>query len=425
MTKTSLYHYGLLALPLSFAGLPLYLHIPDLYATEYGLSLATIGMLLLAIRLFDAFQDPIIGILTKDLKSDKSKLGRVVIFVCFMMAIGMYFLISPQGILPTYIWFAVFMLVCTSAFSILTIIYQSIGAVWKEGYHERTQITTTREAIGLIGVTLAALLPSVLMQFYPAQEAFQIYAIIFAGLIISVALVWLRWLKTVEFESLVSAKPTKFNFFKAKSTRPLFVIWFMSQLSSAIPVVLVIFFIRDNLELEQLTGLFLLIYFLSGVMGMPLWNQVQKLWGKQKAWQIAMFLAVASFAWAYLLQSGDAVGYTFVCVFSGLALGAELAIPPSILADRISKEGAEHEATKFFGVSTFLGKFALALASGIVLPLLAYWEYSPSQSNSDAAVNSLIFSYALLPCLIKLAAAISLSFIKLEGEVNVQNKESY
>ena len=168
MTKTSLYHYGLLALPLSFAGLPLYLHIPDLYATEYGLSLATIGMLLLAIRLFDAFQDPIIGILTKDLKSDKSKLGRVVTFVCFMMAIGMYFLISPQGILPTYIWFAVFMLVCTSAFSILTIIYQSIGAVWKEGYHERTQITTTREAIGLIGVTLAALLPSVLMQFYPA-----------------------------------------------------------------------------------------------------------------------------------------------------------------------------------------------------------------------------------------------------------------
>jgi len=35
--------YGLLGLPLAFVALPLYVHLPNLYASRYGLSLATLG----------------------------------------------------------------------------------------------------------------------------------------------------------------------------------------------------------------------------------------------------------------------------------------------------------------------------------------------------------------------------------------------
>ena len=53
--------YGILALPLAFAGLPVYLHAPDFYATSYGLSLAALGSVLLGLRVVDAVQDPLIG----------------------------------------------------------------------------------------------------------------------------------------------------------------------------------------------------------------------------------------------------------------------------------------------------------------------------------------------------------------------------
>jgi Na+/melibiose symporter-like transporter len=416
MTKMSLYHYGLLALPLAFAGMPLYLHIPDLYATQFGLSLASIGGLLLGIRLFDAVQDPIIGVLTKNLNRDKNKLGKLVLCVAIIMAVSMYLLVTPNNILPTYLWFALFMVVCTTAFSVLSIIYQSVGAVWKKDYHQRTQITTTREAIGLVGVTLAAVLPAIL--------GFQMFAAVFAMLIIAITFIWLRWLKTANFESLENNSDSKLSLLKLKSARPLFIIWFLSQLSSAIPVVLVMFFIHDNLQLKDLTGLFLLLYFISGVLGMPLWRHLEKKFGKQKTWQISMFLAVAAFVWAYFLGEGDTIGYGIVCVFSGIALGAELAIPPSILADKISQSGADNNATQFFGISTFLGKFALALASGTVLPLLAYWGYSPTIANSPEAINSLVFCYTLLPCAIKLITASSLQFINLEGEKNEYYKQT-
>ena len=53
--------YGLLGLPLAFVALPLYVLLPNHYAREFGMPLATLGAVLLAARLFDAFTDPLLG----------------------------------------------------------------------------------------------------------------------------------------------------------------------------------------------------------------------------------------------------------------------------------------------------------------------------------------------------------------------------
>ena len=41
--------YGLLGLPLAFCALPLYVFMPNFYATQWGVSLAALGPLLLAL----------------------------------------------------------------------------------------------------------------------------------------------------------------------------------------------------------------------------------------------------------------------------------------------------------------------------------------------------------------------------------------
>ena len=53
--------YGLLGLPLAFVALPLYVLLPNHYAREFGMPLATLGAVLLLARLFDAFTDPLLG----------------------------------------------------------------------------------------------------------------------------------------------------------------------------------------------------------------------------------------------------------------------------------------------------------------------------------------------------------------------------
>ena len=54
-----LFQYALLAFPVAFAGLPLYIHAPDFYTRHLGLGLGSIGVILLLVRLFDATNHPI------------------------------------------------------------------------------------------------------------------------------------------------------------------------------------------------------------------------------------------------------------------------------------------------------------------------------------------------------------------------------
>ena len=53
--------YGLLGLPLAFAALPLYVVLPHHYASDLGLPLASVGALLLLVRIIDAGAEPLLG----------------------------------------------------------------------------------------------------------------------------------------------------------------------------------------------------------------------------------------------------------------------------------------------------------------------------------------------------------------------------
>jgi Na+/melibiose symporter-like transporter len=115
-----------------------------------------------------------------------------------------------------------------------------------------------------------------------------------------------------------------------------------------------------------------------------------------------MGLSIIAFAGASLLGSGDLWPFAAICVASGLALGADLALPAAIAADLGERQGRTGAC---FGVWNFVGKLNLALAAGLALPLLALLGYVPGDGDGLA---SLTFAYALLPLAFKALAALLL-----------------
>ncbi|MET3711590.1 hypothetical protein ABIC65_002299 [Sphingomonas trueperi] len=65
--------FASLAVPIAGAGLPLILFVPQLYASHYGLSLATIGLIFFLGRFWDVAADPIVGVLSD---RTRSRFGR-------------------------------------------------------------------------------------------------------------------------------------------------------------------------------------------------------------------------------------------------------------------------------------------------------------------------------------------------------------
>ena len=410
--RPQLFLYGALALPLSFAGLPLYLHAPDFYATALLQPIAVLGTVLLALRVVDAFQDPLIGALSDRYSAYRLEIvfaGTVLLLVGFAGLFNPAVSPLPDGL--TLVWFALSVFLCTTGFSIVTINYQALGGLWDVPLRDRTKVTGIREAFGLLGVLTASILPAILQARSDPAQSFSLLSILLPPVFLVGVWLFLCWYRgagpaAAKHPSTVDAAPGLIGLLRDPWARRFYGVFFVSSLASAIPAVLVLFYIRDRLEAEQSTGLFLVIYFLSGALFLPVWQRIAARTGKAKAWAISMVLAVATFLWAFTLSEGDILPFAVICILSGSALGADLAIPPAIVADRLHAAGDQPRAARYFAANAFCAKSAFALATGLSLPALGILGYQPGQPMAAGVGQSLAAVYALVPCLIKTLSAI-------------------
>lgn len=407
--------YGLIAVPLAFAGLPLYIHVPDYYVTNFGASLTSIGIVLLLLRFIDALQDPLIGAV-----SDWFSGQRISIMFWFslVLLIGFVALFNPLADINILVWLGASLFLATSAYSVLVINLTAIGGLWSPKKHEMTRISATREAFGVLGLLLAVLLPSVLTYLAPEIAVFNWIGFILGCLLLIGFVVFVSWYRNykeaLDFGTQLEP-PSSFKYYLQlqmfsalpSQTKMFLLIYSVSMLASSIPAILVIFFIRDLLNAESLTGLFLLIYFLSGAIGMPFWYKFSQAFkSKEKAWFAAMLLAVVSFIWAAFLSAGDVASFAIICAVSGFAFGADLALPPSILSGHIHKYKKQADASFLFAQLSLLAKIALAASTALVFPMLDLFEFNPGGANDPEALAALTLTYAALPCLIKMVAIV-------------------
>ena len=397
LKKTSLLSYGILAVPLAFAGLPLYIQAPEFYVTNQGIALTQMGLALLLLRCFDAIQDPLFGWIYDRLPQQQKYLRSLAMVV---MIASFYALFHPTTTLSPLLYFCLCLGLCSSAYSFLMVSYLADGARFQIASSQRSRITGTREAMMLIGVLMASSLPS-----------------LFANLLgdtwlgISCLLAVLGGLALWIYQHALHAQTLRPNPLQSSlslaamiphqtTEKKLLGTYLISAFASAIPGVLVLFYIRDQLGLYEYYGLFLLIYFLSGAMSMPLWIRLSQHYSKVTTWQWSMLLAMLTFVGASFLGQGDFIPYSLICATSGLALGADLAMPPAIVADYLAAT-PDANGGLTLGRLSFCNKWGLTLASGISLPLLSYLGYEPNHLQPEGILSPLATGYALIPCFFK------------------------
>ncbi len=191
--------------------------------------------------------------------------------------------------------------------------------------------------------------------------------------------------------------------------RRLLAVFMLNGIASAVPATLVLFFIQDRLQAPQsMEPVFLGAYFVCAALSIPPWLALVKRIGLARAWLGGMLLAIAVFGWATQLGAGHSAGFALVCALSGVALGADLALPGALLAGLIQASGQAGRAEgAYFGWWNFATKLNLALAAGLALPLLALFGYAPGVRDAQA-LDALLIAYCVLPCGLKLAAAAGL-----------------
>jgi glycoside/pentoside/hexuronide:cation symporter, GPH family len=395
--KIEVARYSLFAAPLAMAALPIYVHVPKFYA-ELGLSLATLGIVLLVLRFADAFIDPLLG------RWADTTASRF--FACALggvgLCVGMLTLLNPEwSPVSLWAWLVFSLILVYLGFSLSSIAHGAWGAELPRIPEQRTTYTATREAVGLIGVLFAAALPAVLSK--NNAEGLAKFSWVFAVvLVVALIALWrLREAKVIANDEKAIATTLRDTRFRA-----LLAVFALNGIASAIPATLLLFFVDDVLKEKAYEPYFLVSYFLAGAIAMPMWTWLARRYGKVIAWSIGMLLAVIAFIWAVSFSAGDRIPFLIVCIATGVALGADLALPPALLADTIAKANGQSRTGSYFGIWAFVTKANLALAAGLALPIVSALGYQVGKTESN--LNALTYAYTLFPCALKLCALVLL-----------------
>ena len=390
------WRYGLMGLPLAFVALPLYVLLPNHYAIHYGVPLATLGGLLLGARLFDALIDPLLGRWCDRLMARSTRAVRAwAALAAVALGLGFTLLFFPPVQSGLLLWAAACLLLTYAAFSALSILHQSWGALLGGDELQRSRVFAWREGLGLLGVMLASVAPSLLG--LPATCAL---------LFVALAAGWWAWGRSrVPMVSATTPHSTGLWLpFSNPAFRALLAVFVVNGIASAVPATLILFFVQDRLQAPAaMQPYFLGSYFLSAALAIPLWLKLVRRIGLARTWALGMLLAMAIFVFASRLGSGDTAPFLLVCALSGVALGTDLALPSALLAGTIAASGQERMEGAYFGWWNFATKLNLALAAGLALPLLDWLGYAPGARDA-AALQTLTWAYCLLPCFLKLIA---------------------
>lgn len=396
--------YALPAAPLAALYFPVYVYVAPFYAAERGVALSALGGLLIAVRLLDAVSDPAMGWFSDRLRTPWGRRKPWLGLATPLVAVSVWMLMAPPegaGFAHAALWLSAL----TLAWTVALTPYFAWGAEITGDYDGRARVAAWREGVTLAGTVLAVVLYQGAGAGGDGLRAVALFVVIGLPLAALVALSLAPeprdWSRT-----RLSGREALRALTENAPFRRLLGAYFVNGAANAFPAGLFLFFIENVLRAPE-AGWLLLVYFLCAIAGMPIWTALARRFSKHRAWGGAMLYACAVFAFVPLLGEGDVIAFAVICALTGLALGADLALPSAMQADVVDVDTASSGSQRtglFFALWSVATKAALAVAGGAALIALDLVGFEAGAENTPGALLALALLYAIAPVVLKLVA---------------------
>ena len=426
--------YGLPALPLASLYFSIYVLIGEFYFKNYGLALSIIGSIFIIIRLFDAFTDPIMGYISDNfpLRFGKRKPWVLLGGILFIFSTWMLFVPIYQSVDVEYFFFWLF--ISAIGWTIAYAPYYAMGAELSMDYLERSKVTFCRELFTILGIIFASLLYSISFDF--DNKIFKsgigsnigLFQICIFSSVFFVLSMFLFLLSKSNSKEVSYDKNNILNIFeifislkKQKLMRKLLFSHFINGLANGLPPALFVFYVNSVLKSPEFTGILLFLYFLGALVGVPLWIFISNKLDKHRVWCYAMVYSCFIFIFVLFLEEYDLIFFAIICILSGLALSADLAIPSSIQADIIDLEylkTGKRLTGQFFAFWGLVSKAAIAISTGVALILLDIIGFKSDENNGKNILFAVSFIYAGLPIILKMFSIYLMWNFKLDKKTH-------
>lgn len=405
LRSSTIWIYGSVGFPLAMLGYPLGVWLPRAYATDLGIPLTAIGMVIMSAAIFDAVTDPAMGYASDRFRTRYGRRKSWVFVGAPLLTASVWMLLNP-GPQSTIAYLAFWYIFLRVGSTLLGVPYAAWGAELSNDYHTRTRIQSAREKFVLLGLIGAALVPALIEYVTGDSNAATVlrsYSWLVLFLLPGVTALVLARVP----EPPPSLNEGKTSFLKSlrlirrnKLFRIVIVIELLIAGGEAFRNTLSLFFMQDVIGIANVGTLYL-VYFTCGLLAIPAWDLLARRYGKHRSLAGAMILVSFVSVSIFFLRSGQATSFTVLFAMKGFCFGAFAYLPRAMVADVVDIDTArsgDARAGSYFAVLGFMTKCAASFA-GLSLPLLAWVGYdaTPTGVNGPRELLWLGILYALVP----------------------------
>ncbi|MGE0829224.1 MAG: MFS transporter [Hyphomonadaceae bacterium] len=408
--------------PLGAFSLPPIVFLPPFYAAQLGVPLELVSALFLAARALDIVIDPLLGSVQDHTRArfGRRKLWLALTTPVLMLATWAAFIGVGAGTSVYVLGAALFAFYLS--YASMLIAHLGWASELRADYHGRTNVLGAVQLSAMLGAMLILLLPGLVRLNDWGDDADAVHVmgwtlILTTPVTVLIALLFVREPQAppeprVAFREALQAILTN------RHLRGVLVPDLLFGIAQGVAGGLFLFYFQYALGFERESQTLLFVYFISGVLGVPLWVALAKRIGKHRALQAACFYAVIATLLIVFIPRGNLIPTLFMMLFAGLHQGSSNLLLRAMLADVVDadtlKTGAKR-AGLFNGLLLTTSKIGIATGP-ITYAVLAAFDFDPSLGggNSPEAMSALTWLFIGGPALIFALSGLSLYFYKLD-----------
>ncbi|MGZ3306476.1 MAG: MFS transporter, partial [Asticcacaulis sp.] len=388
------------------------------------------------VRCFDIFVDPPLGYWMDRTRTriGRFKLWMLLCLPVLFVATGFIFL-AHVGVSAVYLGLWLFVLYV--GFSMAALSQSSWGSVLSSDYNERSRIFAWWQVGNIVGIICAALIPVVVQgpfhqTYVLSVEIMGLFIMAVLPVTIGIAL----WI-VPEKVSAASTHDIKlshyFDMWKRPNVRRILWADLYMGLAPGVMGALFFYFFEETKGLTRLqSSIAMLLYFVAGIAGAPIWVMVSKRIGKHATLIVSSLIFAALYAAMYFLpgkQVADTVVYINIphihaalslkfCICAAMSFANGIPYAASLLLTRammgdigdevLLETGHDHKGTlmAILSATTKIG-YALSAFTITIVGWLHFNVKSPASSPPESLVWLQIM-FVGLPVLFLLLGALSM-----------------
>lgn len=381
------------------------------YQDLLGIKAVTMGIILMAARVFDAFNDPIMGVLVAKTKTRWGKFRPWLLMGTLLNAVLLYLMFSAPVSLEgksLVAYAAIIYVMWGVTYTMMDIPYWSMIPAFTQGGKEREGLTGLARSCAGVGSALISIFTVMLVQALGGGdkkaneiEGFHMLALIVAG--IFVLFILITCLNIKEKSNVDMETPSVGQMFKAlvQNDQAMTVVVAIVLINCAMYITsnLVIYFFKYAIAGNDWRAKFTLFFSFGGgiqILGMMLFYPLlRKFFSTKKVFYVCMLAEMIGYGVLLLLTFTPAMNIVYVlfvpAFFIFAASGVLQVLTTVFLANTVDYgelKNDRRDESVIFSMQTFVVKLASGLAALIVSICLSVFHIS-SDTSTDTVVKAI------------------------------------